>query len=268
MEATWAVERIREMRTRTHADGSERPAPIHPVNLLLSMMVYRMGHSVKGNSTWQPVAQVSEALDEAFHESFSAAPQTGQRVFLTVDTSGSMGMSQIDQITGLTPRMAAAAVCLTVARREPNHMITACSDRMEDLDVTARDSLQDVMNKAQALRFNRTDIALPILFALENRIPVDCFVVATDGQTFAGKVHPAEALRQYRKQMGIPAKAVQLAFVSNRCSIMDPQDAGTLDIPGFDATMPRVLHDFMVGAGGNAAQHDHDHHQEEDELAE
>ena len=263
MEAAWAVERIQNMRARTNADGSERPAPVHPVNLLLAMMVYRMGRSVKGPSTWRPVSQVSEALDDAFHVSFSAAPQTGQRVFLAVDTSGSMSVGHIGGITGLSPRMAAAAIVLTMARREPNHVITACSDRMETLDVTARDSLQDVMAKTHALQFNGTDMALPILFALENRIPVDCFMIATDGQTWAGKVHPAEALRQYRRKMGIPAKAVQLAFVANRFSIVDPQDAGTLDIPGFDATLPRVLHDFMIGMDGTTVQHDD--HQENDE---
>ena len=264
MESTWAVDRIRGMRARTNADGSERPAPVHPVNLLLAMMVYRMGRSVKGKNTWKPVPQVSEALDEAFHESFSAAPQTGQRVFLTVDTSGSMDTTQINSIADLSPRMAAAAICLTVARREPNHMITACSAQMETLDIMARDSLQDVMNKTKALRFNRTDMSLPILFALENQIPVDCFVVATDGQTFAGHIHPSEALRQYRQKMDIPAKAVQLAFVANKFSIMDPKDAGTLDIPGFDGAMPRVLHDFMVGMNGNAVQND-DHHEDEEQ---
>lgn len=258
MAADWAVKRLNSMRARENSDGSSRPAPVHPVNLLLAMMVYRMGRSVDGKNTWKPVAQICDALEDAFHQSFSAAPQTGQRIFLTVDTSGSMAGPELNRIAGLTPRMAAAAICLTVANREPNHMLTACSNRMENLDITSRDSLWDAMHKTQALQFDRTDMALPILFAAENRIPVDCFVIATDGQSFAGSVHPKAALEQYRRKMGIPAKAVQLAFVANRYSIMDPQDAGTLDLVGFDASFPKLLHDFMASpdaAVGDGAPH-------------
>ena len=213
---------------------------------MLAMMVYRMGRSIDGKNRWEPVPQVSAALDEAFDQSFSAAPVTGQRVYLTIDTSGSMARQTLNRITGLSPRMAAAAISMTIARREPNHLIVACSDHMEDLHVMANDSLHDVMNKTEALRFDRTDMAAPILHALENRIPVDCFIIATDGQTWAGYMHPKEALKRYRDKMAIPTRAVQLAFVSNRYSVMDPQDAGTLDLSGFDAAMPTLLHDFMT----------------------
>ena len=247
MEAGWAVERLQQMRSHTREDGSVRPAPVHPFNILVAMMVYRMGRSIKGDNTWSPVPQISAALDEAFDQSFSAAPSTEQRVYLAVDTSGSMGSHHLNNINGLTARMAAAAVTMAIARREPNHLMVACSDHMEDLHVMPRDSLQDVMARTQALAFNRTDMAAPIQHAAERRIPVDVFIIATDGQTFAGSVHPKEALRQYRQKMGLPAKAVQLAFVANKYSILDPEDAGAMDLVGFDAALPTLLHDFMIG---------------------
>ena len=246
MEAGWAVERLQQMRSHTREDGTVRPAPVHPFNILVAMMVYRMGHSIKGDSSWIPVPQVSAALDEAFDQSFSAAPTTGQRVYLAIDTSGSMGSNKLNHIDGLTARMAAAAVTMAITRREPNHFIVACSDRMEDLHITARDSLFDAMQRTQTLPYGRTDMALPILHAAQHRIPVDVFIIATDGQTFAGSVHPKEALRQYRQKMGLPAKAVQLAFVANKYSILDPEDAGTMDLVGFDAAMPTLLQDFTT----------------------
>ena len=246
MESGWAVERINQMRARTGIDGQQIPAPVHPVNILLATMVYRMGSSIDGKNRWEPVPQISAALDEAFDQSFSAAPTTGQRIYLAIDTSGSMAGQTLHHIKGLSPRMAAAAVSMAIARREPNHLIVACSDHMEDLHVTAKDSLHDVMNKTKDLRFDRTDMAAPILHALGNRIPVDVFIIATDGQTWAGPVHPKEALKQYRDQMGIPTRAVQLAFVANRYSIMDHQDAHTMDLTGFDAALPTLLHDFMT----------------------
>lgn len=246
MEAQWAVERIQKMRAGVHADGTRRPAPVHPMNLLTAMMVYRMGHSVDGKGSWTPVPQISEALDEAFDQSFSAAPSTGQRIYLSVDTSGSMTWNTLGKIRNLTARMAAAAVSMAIARREPNHIIRMFDTKMIDLHVTARDSLRDVMERTEALGGGGTDLAQPILNATENNIPVDCFVIATDGELWAGDIHPAEALRKYRQKTGIPAKAVQLAFVSNRTTIMDPEDAGTLDLAGFDAAIPTILHDFMV----------------------
>ena len=246
MEAQWAVERIQGMRAGTHADGTPRPAPVHPMNLLTAMMVYRMGRSVDGKGKWTPVPRISEALDEAFNQSFSAAPVTGKRIYLAVDTSGSMSYNVLGRINNLTARMAAAAVTMTIARREPNHVIRMFDTEPRPVHVTARDSLRDVMERTEALRSGATDLAQPILDAMNSGIPVDCFVIATDGELWAGSIHPAEALRKYRRKTGIPAKAVQLAFVSNRTSIMDPDDAGTLDLAGFDAAIPAILHDFIV----------------------
>ena len=76
---------------------------------------------------------------------------------------------------------------------------------MAPLSITATDSLADAMHKTHNLDFGATDCALPMLDALEKKIPVDCFVILTDSETWAGKVHPTEALRKYRQEMGIPA---------------------------------------------------------------
>ena len=246
MDCQWAVNRLANMRATTDSQGRPRPAPVHPMNILMAMMVYRMGHSIDGKSTWSPVPQISAALDEAFDLSFSAAPQTGKRVYLAVDVSRSMHWHTLGRINGLTARMAAAAVTMAIARREPNYYMTACSDRIQEYHVTARDSLQEVMRRAHAMSMGSTDMSLPMRHAMQENIPVDCFIIATDGETWAGPVHPKEALRQYREKTGIPAKAVQLAFVSTDNSIMDPEDAGTLDIPGFDAATTAILHDFMT----------------------
>ena len=55
-------------------------------------------------------------------------------------------------------------------------------------------------------------------------------MVLTDNETWAGNVHPAEALRQYRGRSGIPAKLVVVAMVSNGFSIADPNDGGMPDL--------------------------------------
>ena len=87
-----------------------------------------------------------------------------------------------------------------------------------------------------------------MLEALKRRWPIDQFVVYTDNETWAGQVHPAQALRQYRERTGIPARLVVVGMASNGFSIADPSDARMLDMVGFDATTPQVIADFGVAA--------------------
>jgi len=106
--------------------------------------------------------------------------------------------------------------------------------------------LDDVVRKTSGLPFGRTDCALPMLYATERRIKVDVFVVYTDSETWYGQVHPVQALRQYREKMGIPAKLIVQAFVANNFSIADPNDAGMLDVIGFDTAVPSLIRDLAA----------------------
>ncbi len=76
---------------------------------------------------------------------------------------------------------------------------------------------------------------------------VDTFVIYTDSETWAGDIHPAEALRRYRQATGIPAKLVVVGMVANRFTIADPNDAGMLDVVGFDTSAPEVIAGFARG---------------------
>lgn len=48
-----------------------------------------------------------------------------------------------------------------------------------------------------------TEVAAPISWAKSTDKTVDAFVVFTDSETWAGNVHPAEALRAYRQHTKI-----------------------------------------------------------------
>ena len=102
--------------------GTER-GRVHPIGVLSALLTYRSGKGVRGQHTWEPVSQVVDALDAAFERSFAQAPQTGSRLYLGIDVSGSMGHGDVAGVPGLTPRMAAAAMAMAVARREPNHYL-------------------------------------------------------------------------------------------------------------------------------------------------
>ena len=236
---------------------------IHPIAVLTALLVYKAGKGVRGKNDWIPVPQVVDALDAAFGRSFSQAPQTNKRLYLGIDVSGSMGNGEVAGVPGLSPRMAAAAMAMAIARREPNYYmagfaaspgqdsILAYVNRqvpvMSSLNITASDSISDAMQKTKDLPFGRTDCALPMLHAMEMKMNVDCFIILTDSETWVGNIHPVEALRQYRRKSGIPAKLVVVGMVSNEFTIADPDDAGMMDVVGFDSAVPELITDFGTG---------------------
>jgi 60 kDa SS-A/Ro ribonucleoprotein len=112
------------------------------------------------------------------------------------------------------------------------------------LSISPRQRLDDVCRELEALPMGGTDCALPMVWAQKHRVDVDQFVVYTDNETWAGSVHPAQALRAYREARGISAKLVVVGMTSNGFSIADPNDAGMLDVVGFDTSTPPVIADF------------------------
>ena len=233
-----------------------KAARVHPIALLAALKTYAQGHGMKGKNSWRPVPQVVDALDRAFYLAFENAPATNQRVMLALDVSGSMS-ARVSGMEFLDCREASAAMALVSAAIEPNHMFTAFTtgsypsrwspqlgSGLTSLAISPRQRLDDVVKQISDLPFGGTDCALPMLEALKHRWPIDLFVVYTDSETWAGRVHPAQALRQYRERMGIPAKLVVVGMASNGFSIADPADAGMLDVVGFDTATPQVIADF------------------------
>ena len=58
---------------------------------------------------------------------------------------------------------------------------------------------------------------------------------------------PVQALQEYRRKLGIPAKLVVVGMTANGFSIADPNDGGMLDVVGFDAATPQLISDFIAG---------------------
>jgi 60 kDa SS-A/Ro ribonucleoprotein len=118
---------------------------------------------------------------------------------------------------------------------------------LSPLSISPRQRLDDVVQAVAALPFGGTDCALPMVEAAKHGWAVDTFVVYTDNETWAGDIHPAQALRAYRERTGIAAKLVVVAMASNGFTIADPDDAGMLDVVGFDAAVPQLVADFTAG---------------------
>jgi len=229
----------------TDAQALKR-ARIHPIQLLSALTVYREGKSARGGEGWEVVPQVVEALDQAFYLSFGNVETAGGRWVLALDVSGSMGGGQVAGVPGLTPRTASAAMAMVTYKVEPQVEVVAFCDRMTPLTLTRNQRLDDVLRVTGGLPFGGTDCALPMQWALKNRVQADTFVVYTDSETWFGNVHPAQALRDYRQQTGIAARLVVVGMVSNGFTIADPNDAGMLDVVGFDTSAPEVIRQFAA----------------------
>lgn len=221
-----------------------RTARVHPVSVLIAQRTYASGAG-KGSS-WVPVTDIVDALDMAFYNAFGAVEPTGKRHMLALDVSGSMGWSPIPG-AGLTARDASAALALVTMSVEKHTEVVGFTGKLTKLNISPRQRLDDVIETITGLPFGPTDASLPMRHALETKTPVDTFVIYTDNETWYGPEHAHQSLEKYRQTTGIPAKLVVVGMTATECTIADPNDAGSLNVAGFDSGLPQFISDFSAG---------------------
>ena len=224
-----------------------RGSKVHPIQVLSALRTYSSGRGVRSAATWNVSNKVVEALDEAFELSFGVVEPAGTRHLLALDVSGSMQGGEIAGVPGLSPSAATAALAVVAARTEPWAAIMGFDHGIRDLGVTAKDSILDATKKVSVNNGGGTDASLPMTWALENKIQVDTFVVLTDNETWAGNIHPVQALKKYRQATGIGAKLIVVGMTSTGFTIADPEDSGMLDVVGFDGATPALMAKFAKG---------------------
>jgi 60 kDa SS-A/Ro ribonucleoprotein len=222
-----------------------RKARLHPLAVLTALRIYARGRGHRGKLSWTPVTKVVDALDRAFYTCFANVTPSNKRFVLGLDVSGSMGCGEIAGLPGVTPAVGSAAMAMVTLRSEPEVEATAFSTNLIRVGLSARQRLDDVIRKLQRIPMGGTDCSLPMRWALDNKIETDAFVVYTDNETWHGQIHPHQALRQYRERMGIPAKLIVVGMTATQFSIADPDDAGMLDVVGFDSAAPAVMADWL-----------------------
>jgi 60 kDa SS-A/Ro ribonucleoprotein len=224
-----------------------RGSKVHPIQVLSALRTYSSGRGIRSAASWNVSNKVVEALDEAFELSFGVVEPAGTRHLLALDVSGSMQGGEIAGVPGLSPSAATAALAVVAARTEPWAAIMGFDHGIRDLGVTAKDSILDATKKVSVNNGGGTDASLPMTWALENKIQVDTFVVLTDNETWAGNIHPVQALKKYRQATGIGAKLIVVGMTSTGFTIADPEDSGMLDVVGFDGATPALMAKFAKG---------------------
>ncbi len=241
-----------------------RKTRLHPINFLNAIVVYTEGqtdrsagiYSYGRKKDWTVESVILDALNDGFYTSFKTVEPAGKRTMLAIDVSGSMSSNAMG--LDMSCAQVSGALAMTVARTEPAHIIRgftcasgygrySSTTELTDLNISAKTELSAAMRNVQKSNFGGTDCALPMLWALKNKVEVDTFAVITDNETWAGNVKPVQALKQYRDATGIDARLAVFGVSASPFTIADPKDRGMMDFVGFDSNAPRVFADFSGG---------------------
>lgn len=260
------MSKFEKIVTQTITDeGVLRDGRVHPMNVLSAYVTYNSGRGHRGSGSWTVNQRVKDALDEAFYKSFKFVEPTGKNILIAIDVSASMTWDKTG-VAGLDCRECAAVLSMVTARVEDNYHITYFSSgssrygygrygrRSKSFDYSGgigvypcgpKDRLDTVIQRTNGLPAGGTDCALPMLYAMKENIDVDAFLILTDNDTWAGNVHPHQALEEYRRQTGRNSKLISVGMVANDFTIADPNDPRQLDISGFDSSTPQVISNFI-----------------------
>jgi len=245
-------------------------ARLHPMTILMAMQTYDRGHGDKGKLNWHPAGRVVDAIDKAFYLAFKSVRPTGKRLCLALDVSGSM-RSPVTGARQLSCRAAAGAMALVTANVEPLYEMVAFTtggpgfvpmrqtrswggttmSGIQPITISPRMRMDTVVKELDRSDFGGTDCALPMLWAMKAGIEIDAFIIYTDNESWAGDIHPSQALKQYRDKMGIDAKLIAVALGADRYSVADPSNANMMDVVGMDTATPNIISDFISGEDDN-----------------
>ena len=220
---------------------------VHPIQVLIALKTYMAGKGDLGKLTWTTDRIVLDTLSTTFKLAFGNVERTGKRIMLALDVSGSMDCATAGA-PSVTCREAATAMAMVTlaAEGEKDTSIYAFTTEFKDL----RGRIKPNMTVQEAIRatnepFGGPDCALPMRHASQHNIPVDCFIVYTDSETYAPTRHPQVELEEYRKKTGIKAKMIVVGLVGNSLTIADPSDKNTLNLAGFDSSLPQLITMFL-----------------------
>jgi 60 kDa SS-A/Ro ribonucleoprotein len=218
-----------------------RKQRVHPITLLQAFKQYQVGHGEKGSLTWKADQRVLDAINDAFYASFATQEKTSDSYLLGVDCSGSMFGAMVNGSPNLTAAEVAGVMALAVVKNQPNYWVGGFNTKMSELKITPNMRLDAVLEVMRRFSWGGTDCALPMLHAAQHKMEVDKFVTITDNETWAGRMQPVEALRDYRKQFNRASKCVVIGTSVSNFTIADPRDSGMLDIAGFDSAAPQLI---------------------------
>ncbi|RKY97591.1 MAG: hypothetical protein DRQ10_08395, partial [Candidatus Hydrothermota bacterium] len=203
-------------------------------DILRAWAIYRSGESKQ--ISFKPSQKIVRYLKKKLGEFFMKAEgdiSIDGKVVVAIDVSGSMD----DYASGLPIR------AVQLARLFGGYL----AHRLPSIYVEFARSIQKVnippKNIDEALQgygSGGTDCALPFQFALEQfekGEKIVGVVILTDSETWAGKIHADEVIQEIRRRYNPKFKAINIPFVANPSSVLDPNDPLSLEVRGVPAEL-------------------------------
>lgn len=218
---------------------------MHPLALLVALKTYAQGHGYRSSSSWDICPKVVDALDDAFYLAFDNVEPTHKRIMISLDVSGSMAAPFGN--SPLSCCEAGTALSLVTASTEEEYLITRFNTGIQTIPITPRSRLDDALRYTRGVNWGGTDCSLPMVWARRKDLLFDAFIVITDSETWAGDIHPVQALDEYRRWSNNDAtKLIVVGMTSSGFSIADPDDSHMLDVVGFDTSTPSLISEFLT----------------------
>lgn len=220
---------------------------VHPFSLFVAMNTYASGQGLRGKLTWEPISQITSALEQAFWLSFKNVIPTNKRFLSAIDCSGSMGHEI--ELTHQPAYITAGILALIMAHVESCHAVYAFDDSVDTVtpvNIGPTSSIADARNALLDTLGGGTDIAAPIEYFTKDKIEADAIIIYTDNQTWAGWEHPIDAMKKYRKNVNPDAKLVVVAMCDNQYTV-EPNSPFTLNVVGLDTNVPSIIAGFVGG---------------------
>ena len=235
------VENLERLETVLNNKQYLRKGRIHPLDVLKALKTYASGGKLgRSKKTWTPVSRITDILEKALELAFEVVEPTNKVFLHAVDISGSMSYGTVESV-GLSCCEIATAMALVTAKAERNYALRGFSTEFIDLGITKRDSFRSALVKAKNKNFGGTDASVAYDWAIKNKFKADVICFWTDSESWAGRQHPAQALKKYRRHVNPDAKAVYVTLAPYNITLVDPQDENSWDLAGFDPGTPRLI---------------------------
>lgn len=227
-------------------DGSKR-ARVHPLNVLAAFKTYGSGSGVRSSNSWTVYPKVVDALNDAFYESFNNVEQSDKRYLIGIDVSGSMYGSRANGMPYLDLQEAASVMAMATLAATPNSTVVVFDTAAHLADISPKRRLDDAVAFLRTLGRGGTDLAQPVLYALNHNIKVDCFVTLSDNESWSGNRHHVDVMNEYRSRFNPNARFVNVQMTPNNYSVADQEDPLSMEVVGLSPEVPKVITDFAEG---------------------
>lgn len=226
---------------------------LSPIALLVVMRMYEQGSA---SMRWPRNGAVVDALNSAFASALQHnVLSTKKRYLVAVNINNQFMRCWVHGTKVLSPVIAVSGLALLLAHTERDPALVFFSKDVKPLSLTNTMQMPEICEAIATCAAEQEggkcgcDLSAPITWAQEGKKPFDVIIIMTDHRYAKASTELPAAFRQYRQSLNLPdAKLVVCGLTATNVQFADPADPGMLDIAGFDATVPDIIHSFVTGS--------------------